>query len=235
VPPRRSNANAGSFRELCEEWYRNEITGRGLKHPEVPRRHLDKYLLPKLARTAAGDVTSADIARVIDEVKGRAPTSANDLIRFTRRIFAFGVRRRLVPSNPVSDFTPRLDGGATERPRNRALSLAELAQLFEKIRETPSFGAENCYALELLLALCVRKGELLSARWEEFDLDGSTPLGAVWHLPAARTKTGSPLDIPLVSTAVGWLHELKTPAASICSRSAGAIAASARRTSVAIR
>jgi len=57
--------------------------------------------------------------------------------------------------------------------------------------------------------LCVRKGELLGVRWEEFDLTGSTPLGAVWHLPATRTKTGAPLDIPLVSTAVGWLHELR--------------------------
>jgi len=155
------------------------------------------------------DVTPADIARVIDEVKGRAPTSANDLIRFTRRIFAFGVRRRMVPSNPASDFSPRLHGGGIERPRTRALSLDELAQLFEKIRETPSFGAENRYALELLLALCVRKGELLGARWEEFDLDGSTPSGAVWHLPASRTKTRAPLDIPLVSTAVDWLRELK--------------------------
>ena len=73
----------GSFRELCEEWYRYEITGRGLKHPEVPRRHLDKYLLPRLGRTAAVDVTPADIARVIDDLKGRAPTAANDLLRFT--------------------------------------------------------------------------------------------------------------------------------------------------------
>ena len=56
----------GSFRELCEAWYRYEITGRALKHPDVPRRHLDKYLLPKLGRTAAADVTPADIARVID-------------------------------------------------------------------------------------------------------------------------------------------------------------------------
>ena len=199
----------GSFCELCEAWYRYEITGRALKHPDVPRRHLDKYLLPKLGRIAAADVTPADIARVLDELKGRAPTAANDLLRFTRRIFAFGVRRRMVPDNPASDFSPRLDGGGTERPRSRALSLDELAQLFEKIRETPSFGAENRYALELLLVLCVRKGELLGARWEEFDLEGSTPLGAVWHLPATRTKTGTPLDIPLVSTAVAWLHELK--------------------------
>lgn len=199
----------GSFRELCEEWYQSEITGRGLKHPEVPRRHLDKYLLPKLARTAAVDVTPADIARVIDNLKGRAPTAANDLLRFVRRIFAFGVRRRMVPANPAADFSPRLDGGGIERPRSRALSLDELAQLFEKIRETPSFVPENALALKLLLALCVRKGELLGARWDEFDLDGSTPLGAVWHLPAARTKTRARLDIPLVPTVVGWLREIK--------------------------
>jgi len=199
----------GSFRELCEEWYRSEITGRGLKHPEVPRRHLDKYLLPKLGRTAAVDVTPADIARVIDEVKGRAPTAANDLLRFTRRIFAFGVRRRMLASNPAADFSPRLDGGGIERPRNRALSLDELARLFEKIRETPSFCPENGLALKLLLALCVRKGELLGARWEEFDLDGNTPSGAVWHLPASRTKTRAPLDIPLVPAVVAWLREIK--------------------------
>jgi Arm DNA-binding domain len=113
----------GSFRELSEDWYRSEITGRGLKHPEVARRHLDKYLLPKLGRTAASDVTPADVARVIDELKGRAPTAANDLMRFTSRIFAFGVRRRMVPRNPAADFSPRLDGGGTERPRCRALSL----------------------------------------------------------------------------------------------------------------
>src|SRR6516164_3584676 len=200
----------GSFRELCEEWYRYEIIGRGLRHPDVPRRHLDKYLLPKLGRTAAVDVTPADIARVIDELKGRAPTAANDLLRFTRRIFAFGVRRRMVPGNPAADFSPRLDGGGTERPRSRALSLDELAQLFEKVRETPSFGADNGLALKLLLALCVRKGELLGARWQEFDLDGSTPLGAVWHLPASRTKTGASLDIPLVPAVVAWLRETRT-------------------------
>jgi len=204
----------GSFRELCEDWYRNEITGRGLKHPEVPRRHLDKYLLPKLGRTPAVDVTPADIARVIDEIKGRAPTTANDLLRFTRRIFAFGVRRRMVPVNPAADFSPHLDGGGTERPRSRALSLNELAQLFEKIREVPTFGTDNGLALKLLLALCVRKGELLGARWEEFDLDGNTPLGAVWHLPASRTKTGAPLDIPLVPAVIAWLREIKTLDAS---------------------
>jgi integrase len=203
----------GSFKALCEDWYRAEVQARGLKHPGVPRRYLDKYLLPKLGRSAARDITPADVARLLDELKGRAPTAANDLLRFTRRIFAFGVRRRCVPSNPAADFSPRLDAGGTERPRSRALSIDELAQLFEKIRGTPTFGEDNLLAIKLLLALCVRKGELLGARWAEFDLDGATHAGAVWHLPASRTKTGASRDIPLAPAVVEWLNILRALAA----------------------
>ncbi len=199
----------GSFKELCEDWFRGEVEGREIKHPGVPRRYLDNYLIPKLGRMAAVDVTPSEVARLIDVVKIRAPAAANDLLRFVRRIFAFGVRRRIVPNNPAADFSPRLDGGGTERPRNRALSTDELAQLFEKIRETETFGGDNLLAVKLLLALCVRKGELFGARWEEFDLDGRTKAGSVWYLPASRTKTGEPLNIPLVAAVVEWLKVLR--------------------------
>jgi len=199
----------GSFKELCEDWYRAEVEGRGIKHPGVPRRYLDKYLLPKLGRMAAVDVTPSDIARMIDAVKVRAPAAANDLLRYVRRIFAFGVRRRIVPNNPAADFSPRLDGGGTERPRSRALSTDELAELFESIRKTETFGGDNLLAMKLLLTLCVRKGELFGARWEEFDLEGRSQSGPVWYLPASRTKTGEPLNIPLVPTVVEWLKVLQ--------------------------
>jgi len=189
------------------------VQARGLKHPAVPRRHLDNYLLPRLGRLPASDITPADIARLLDEIKGRAPTAANDLLRFTRRIFAFGVRRRYLMSNPAGDFSPRLDAGGIERARNRALSFDELIRLFEKIRGTPNFGQDNLLAIKLLLALCVRKGELLGARWEELDLDGATPAGAVWHLPASRTKTGQSLDIPLAPAVVEWFSTLRALAA----------------------
>ncbi|MGB9332078.1 MAG: integrase arm-type DNA-binding domain-containing protein [Steroidobacteraceae bacterium] len=209
---RATAANArgrDAFRELAEDWYRVEILGRKLKHPEVPRRHLDKYLLPEFGSTAAADVHAADIARLLDKVSARAPTAANDLLRFASRIFAFGVRRRVVTGNPASDFTPRLDAGGTERPRQRALSGDELAALFEAIRKTPTFGGDNLLAIKLLLALCVRKGELLGARWAEFNLEGESVAVPVWHLPASRTKTGEARDIPMVPEVVEWLNALK--------------------------
>jgi integrase len=202
----------GTFRELAEEWFSEEIRGR-LRHPEVPRRHLDNYLLPEFGRTLAPDVHPSDIARLLDKVKRRAPTAANDLLRFTSRIFAFGVRRHVVTANPAAAFTPR-DAGGKERPRERALSGDELAQLFEALRKAPTFGGDNLLAIKLLLALCVRKGELLGARWEEFDLEGKGDVGPVWHLPASRTKTNKGLDIPLVPEVVRWLEALKVLAAS---------------------
>jgi len=71
---------------------------------------------------AASEVTPADVARLLGGIKERGPTAANDLRRFMWRIFAFGVRRRLVTSNPAAAFSPRLDAGGTERPRSRALT-----------------------------------------------------------------------------------------------------------------
>jgi integrase len=199
----------GSFKELAEEWFIAEIKQRGIKHPEVPRRHLDKYLLPELGTSIAEDVRPADVAKLLDRVKVHAPTTANDLLRFAQRIFAFGVRRRLVTTNPAASFSPRLDAGGTERARKRALSYDELVTLFEALRNEPTFGGDNLLAIKLLLALCVRKGELLAAPWAEFDLEGAGEQGPVWHLPATRRKDGADLDIPLVPAVVGWLRALK--------------------------
>jgi len=200
----------GPFRDLCEDWFNVEVKARKLKHPEVLRRHLDKYLLPKFGRVRVADITAADIARLLSEVSERAPTAANDLLRITRRIFTFGVKRHVITGNPVAGFTPKDDAGGTERARERALSREELEQLFAALRKEPTFGADNLVAIKLLLALCVRKGELLAARWDEFDLEGRGTAGPVWHLPGARTKTGEPLDIPLVPEVVGWLKALHT-------------------------
>ena len=67
-------------------------------------------------------------------------------------------------------------------------------------------------ALKLLLALGVRKGELLRAQRREFDLDSAFTVNPVWRLPGNRTKTGTPLTIPLVPAVVSWLKALRETA-----------------------
>ena len=152
--------------------------------------------------------TARTAARLLARVAKKAPTAANDLLRYMRRVFRFAVRRYLIASNPVADFNLS-DAGGKESARQRSLSRGELEKLFKALRDSPSFGGTNLLTIKLLLALGVRKGELLRAKWREFDLDGETDTGPVWRLPASRTKTAAPLTIPLVPAVVGWLKSLR--------------------------
>jgi integrase len=202
----------GTFAELAEEWYAAEVEHR-LKYPEVVRRALDNYLLKKLGRMPVAEVKPADCARLLDDVRDKHPTTANDLLRYLKSIFAFGIRRHRVDASPVAAFVAAKDAGGTERSRTRVLSRVELGQLFTAVRAAPTFGRDNLLLVRLLLALCVRKGELLSAKWDEFDLDGKTDDGPVWHLPAGHSKTGAAQDIPLSPIVVDWLRTAKELAA----------------------
>jgi integrase len=157
--------------ELAEDWYETEIEGERLKHPAVPRRYLDEYLLPEFGSTVAADISPAMAALLLARVAKKAPTAANDLLRYMRRVFRFAVRRHLIASNPVADFNLS-DAGGKESARQRSLARDELEKLFKALRDSPSFGGINLLTNKLLLALGVRKGELLRARWKEFDLDG---------------------------------------------------------------
>jgi integrase len=97
-----------------------------------------------------------------------------------------------------------LDAGDDEVSRDHWLTTGELEQLAHAMRTTPNFGRENELAVWLLLALCVRKMELLSARWDAFDLDAS-----VWTLAREDTKTRSSIRIPLAKPVIAWLKEAK--------------------------
>jgi hypothetical protein len=43
-----------------------------LKHPKVPRRYLDKYLLPAFGERVPADITPADAARLVAPVRKSA-------------------------------------------------------------------------------------------------------------------------------------------------------------------
>lgn len=76
------------------------------------------------------------------------------------------------------------DAGGAESSRVRWLKKDELITLAHDMKSAPNCGRLNELAVWLLLAWCVRKMELLSARWSDFDLGAG-----VWHLHSTRTKT----------------------------------------------
>lgn len=188
--------------QVANDYFERIILGRW-KHPNIVRSRIERDIKPHIGGLAVDAVKPLHVDAMLQAIVRRgAPTIANDVLRWTRRIFDYAIKRHLVQNNPVAAFDLS-DAGGREVARERALSRVELVRLFEAMRDAKGFTYENTLTVKLLLLLAVRKQELTAARWAEFDLDR-----AVWHLPGERTKTGSDLDIPLPGAAVACLREL---------------------------
>ncbi|MGX9779341.1 tyrosine-type recombinase/integrase [Stenotrophomonas maltophilia] len=162
------------------------------KHPDRIQAVLERHLYPTLGTTRARDVVPLDVDRLLVATVARgAPTVANDLLRYLVRLFKYPMVLGWATGNPAASFGLR-DAGGRERARTRWLPLHELIGLARAMRTCERFGRENELGMWLLLALCVRKMELLSARWSEFDF-----ARGVWFLRGGRTKTGAQIEVPL--------------------------------------
>lgn len=194
---------AWTVNQLCDQFYERVILPKW-KYADIVRRRIENDIKPKLGKMKAEDVRPRDIDDMLQAiVKRGAPTVANDVLRWTKRIFNFAIKRHIVENNPASAFDPS-DAGGKEESRERWLTSEEIIKLFGAMRDMLGcFSIENMYAIRLLLLLAVRKEELIAAPWAEFDLDK-----AIWHLPEERTKTSAAIDIPLPPMAVETLKEL---------------------------
>jgi len=189
--------------QLASEYFERQILKRW-KHPEILRRRIEKDINPNIGNLRIEDVRPYHIDDMLQKILLRgAPTVANDVLRWTRRIFDYGIKRHMLATNPASAFDIS-DAGGQEQSRERWLSREELVKLFQVMPLTKGFSRQNELTMKLILALCCRKMELCGARWSEFDLDGG-----VWHLPAERVKNGDGIDIPLAAPVIGWLTELQ--------------------------
>jgi len=206
---RREKLKAVDMRDvagLATTWYGRDIVPK-YKYPLVVERVIRRHIKPVIGRLPVEEVRPVHIDGVITRiVNAGAPTVANDALRYLFRMFHFAVKRKWIDSNPADGFDLS-DAGGTEMPRGHWLTRDELSALSKAMRETPNFGRQNELPVWLLLALCVRKMELLSARWTEFDLEKR-----VWKLQPSRTKMNSAIDIPLAPAVAAWLEELRVNA-----------------------
>ncbi|WP_448566024.1 tyrosine-type recombinase/integrase [Thalassotalea ganghwensis] len=191
---------------LADDWLKD--CEKRLKHPNIPRRVYQKDIAPFVGELGIDKVTPRDIRAIIQHIaESNRPTIANDALMYCKQLFRHAIKLDLRTSNPAEAFTLS-DAGGVEQSRSRALSLDELQEVFQCFRDHYNqFTRDNYLATALLVSLGVRKGELIAAKWEEFDFNSS-----LWHLPQARSKTGKAITVPLSDVVLGWLEELRVRA-----------------------
>lgn len=86
------------------------------------------------------------------------------------------------------------------RGHHAAMPYADLPAFVTRLRESGGMGAR---ALELLILCTSRTGEIIGAKWPEFDLAAK-----VWTIPADRMKSAREHRVALSARAVEILQEL---------------------------
>ena len=196
------NIEYKTVNEIAKDWL-DECVKR-LENPQIPERVYRKDIAPSIGELAISRVNPMDIQSIIRKIKdSNRPTISNDALTYCKQLFNHAIKLGLTTNNPAAAFSPQ-DAGGTEESRDRALSLEEIQIIFEVFREnTQIFTRENYIAIALLIIFGVRKGELIAAKWEEFDFENK-----VWSLPKERTKTTVGIKIPIPEGTVSWFSEL---------------------------
>ncbi|MCA0929574.1 tyrosine-type recombinase/integrase [Ruegeria profundi] len=163
------------------------------------RSMLDRYILPKLGDLKVIEVTHQHVQKLHNQMRD-TPYQANRTLALMSKMFELSVRWGQRSDNPARGIEK-----FPEEKRDRWLSDGELQRLLVALSEHPNQVAANAIRLQLLTG--ARIGEVLKAKWEDFDLDRG-----VWTKPSHHTKQKRREHLPLSSATCDLLAAMKAGA-----------------------
>jgi integrase len=217
---------AATFQELADDWVKLHGPNKSERSLADNVSMLKRHILPVIGAKKAHDVTKRDVLRLLDLVAlkpdarlgktKRAALKTMDVpildearklshrparvYELIRSIFRWAVSRDILSVDPTFGMKPPLK---KERPRERALSPAEIKQFWDNLAVAP-FRPGVRLALKLALVTAQRIGEISNIEKSELKLDGPTP---IWMLPGIRSKNRESHRVPLSPLAVALIRE----------------------------
>jgi integrase len=134
------------------------------------REQLRLHVLPLLGSRLAGELTVADVRRLLDALAAKrlSPRSRSGLLGILSGLLAYGVRQGVVERNVVRDLDRDDRPGAARLTEPRYLSTDELELLLARMGDTFRPIAATCAYAGLRLS------EALGLRWQDVDLKAGT-------------------------------------------------------------
>lgn len=201
----RLAATEHSFETVAREWWAGWQVTRSSSHVRYVIRRLEQNVFPVIGTRPIAEIEAKELVPMVKGIAARgAPDIAKRCLQMCSQVFRYAIAHGKggATRNPAVDIKPS-DLLAERIPVNYArIDARELPALLRKIEGYPGTPTTRL-AMKLMALTFVRTGELIGARWDEFDLEG-----ARWDIPAIRMKMRTPHTVPLSTQAIELLQVL---------------------------
>ena len=186
---RRERLEARTFSQLAQR-YMEEYAKPYKKSWEEDEWIINKFLRPEFGTLNVKEITRTHVRSFLRTMAARARVQANRTQACLRKIFNWAIEEEIVDleDNPASRIKRP---GGKETPKERALTDDEIKAVWQGLEEETSQVKD---VLRLILLTGQRPGEVMGARWDEFDINEE-----LWTIPGARTKNGLLNVVPVSS------------------------------------
>jgi len=174
-----SDTTFGGVAALWLEKQKREWSGI---HYEKSERALERDVLPTLGALPIADITAAMIADTVERISKRGATeTAGRVLQHITRIYRLARSRGLVRENVAVDVHEVLPRRRSKLGRPALVKFDELRDVLRRADLAPLSPAVRL-ANRLIAFTAQRIGNVVTATWDQFNLDADVPL---WTIPRA--------------------------------------------------
>jgi integrase len=194
-----------AFANIAQKWLKHWEYGKSSRHVDSTKRRIATNILPFLGDKLVTEITAPNLVAMVKAIQDRgARDIAKRALETTGQIFRFAVAHGYVDRNPAADIRPADVLQKAFKTNYARIDAKELPHLLRQIKVYPGRHVTRI-AIQLLALTFVRTGELIAAKWSEFDIES-----ARWDIPAERMKMRTSHIVPLSKQTLDSLTELHT-------------------------
>jgi integrase len=192
-----------AFANVADKWLEHWKHGKSARHVDTTRRRLTTNILPHLEGKLLNEITAPLLVQMVKAIQDRgARDIAKRALETAGQIFRFAVAHGYAERNPAADIRPADVLQKAFKTNFARIDAKQLPHLLRQIQVYPGRHTTRL-AIKLLALTFVRTGELIAAKWSEFDLEN-----ARWDIPAERMKMRTSHIVPLARQTLEALVEL---------------------------
>ena len=203
-----SVARGVTFADAADRYIKAHRAGwKNAKHAEQWSNTLATYALPLIGELPMQSIDTGLVLKVLEPIWTTKTETASRVRGRIEAILDWAKARGYRDGENPARWKGHLANTLPKRAKVRkvkhhaALPYAELGGFMAMLRDREDISAR---ALEFTILTAARTGEVIGARWDEFDLKKR-----LWTVPGDRMKSGRDHRVPLSNRAIEILQLLK--------------------------